>query len=84
MISKRHLLISLLLLFSILPLWAGCDTEISIPPQKGITLHGVIVDETNQPIEGVVVNDGLNFTQTDKRGMYFLKTDLSKSRFVSI
>lgn len=89
----RHLFISLLLLCSILPLWAGCDkgndpnssnTSISIPPQKGITLQGVVMDETNQPVEGVVVNDGTQFTQTDKKGMYFLKTDLSKSRFVSI
>ncbi|MDR1456288.1 MAG: calcineurin-like phosphoesterase family protein [Tannerella sp.] len=85
----------LLLLLSIFTLACGGKHErtdnryvkvatVRIPDRERFTVKGVVVDSKNNPIGSVVVNDGFNFTQTDNNGIYYLKTNLSESRFVSI
>lgn len=58
--------------------------QVAIPDQKGMTVKGCITDENAQPAKGVVVNDGKNFTTTDKNGYYYLPSDLSRQKFVRI
>ena len=45
---------------------------------------GRVVSSGGLPIEGVVVSDGLNCTQTDADGRYALTSDLALRRFVFI
>lgn len=45
---------------------------------------GRVVSSGGLPVEGVVVSDGLNCTQTDAEGRYALTSDLSQRRFVFI
>lgn len=48
------------------------------------TLSGRVVDQRGQPVEGVVVSDGVLTTRTDDAGRYALASDLSKRRFVQV
>lgn len=52
------------------------------PVKKEITVKGVVTDMEKQPIAGVVVTDGVNFTQTDEKGRYQLLSDPAQSKFV--
>lgn len=45
---------------------------------------GKVVDGNGQGVAGVVVNDGMSFTQTDAQGAWSLQTDTMRSKFVSI
>ena len=45
---------------------------------------GKVVDKAGKGIAGVVVNDGMSFTQTDAKGAWSLRTDTTRSKFVSI
>ena len=54
------------------------------PICKAETVSGKVVDTNNKPVSGVVVNDGVNFTVTDKNGEYSLPADAVICRFVSI
>lgn len=54
------------------------------PGDKGSTISGRIVNERSLPVEGVVVSDGLQTTTTDVNGDYWLASDLTKRRFVSV
>lgn len=47
-------------------------------------LSGFVVDEAGKGIEGVVVNNGVSFTKTDRRGAWALPTDTTASKFVAI
>lgn len=49
-----------------------------------VKVSGKVMDTKQRPVEGVVVNDGFNFTLTDKNGMYTLVVDDARSRYVSI
>lgn len=88
----KKILFFLLLLSSALTISASCgksqeqQMQIAsvVPDQKGATVKGIIVDTENHPVEGVVVNDGTNFTRTNNKGIYYLKSDLARSRFVSV
>src|SRR5665647_493255 len=59
-------------------------TTTKISDKTGMTVKGQIVDNNNQPIAGVVLNDGKNFTISDKNGVYYLPSDLTRSKYVSI
>ena len=59
-------------------------TQTKISDKTGMTVKGQIVDNNNQPIAGVVLNDGQNFTVSDKHGIYYLPSDLTHSKYVSI
>lgn len=66
---------------------AGTNSELSaahVPNKKGMYLKGRITDNEHNPVAGVVVNDGTNFTVTDKKGIYYLPSDLAKNKYVSI
>lgn len=52
------------------------------PVKKEIPVKGVVTDTQKQPIAGVVVTDGVNFTQTDEKGRYRLVSDPAQSKFV--
>ena len=41
-----------------------------------------MTDTQKQPVAGVVVTDGVNFTQTDDKGRYQLVSDPAQSKFV--
>ena len=60
----------------------GCQQ--SEAAQKQIGVKGVVVDQNGEPVRGVVVNDGTNFTQTDEKGAYYLPSDLARNKYVSI
>ena len=49
-----------------------------------ITVQGVVLDQDQRPIQGVVVSDGVLTTQTDQTGKYALSSDLSKRRFIQV
>ena len=45
---------------------------------------GKVTDKSGRGIAGVVVNNGMDFTKTDAKGMWALQTDTTQSKFVSI
>ena len=47
-------------------------------------VSGTVKDTSGRGIEGVVVNDGVSFTLTDKAGRWSLRTDTIASKFISI
>lgn len=47
-------------------------------------IGGRVLDSRQKPVPGVVVNDGVNFTVTDKNGAYTLPADGKLCRYVSI
>ena len=49
-----------------------------------ITIKGYVKDADGHGIKGVVVNNGTNFTTTDKNGAWTLPTDTLTSKFISI
>ena len=54
------------------------------PLKDGTNIFGRVVDVKGAPVEGVVVSDGEQSVKTDVNGDYFMKSNLSKSRFVMI
>ena len=55
------------------------------PAQNSLlTFSGKVTNQAGQGIAGVVVNDGVHFTQTNQQGMWTLATDTVVSKFVSI
>ncbi|MBP3481911.1 MAG: calcineurin-like phosphoesterase C-terminal domain-containing protein [Alistipes sp.] len=56
----------------------------NVPDKAGYCVKGVVFDEYYNPIEGVVVSDGLLTTKTDRNGWFWLDSDLSVRRFVSV
>ena len=57
--------LSLLLLLN---LFAAGGYVADQPVKKEIVVSGVVTDTQKQPVTGVVVTDGVNFTQTDDKG----------------
>lgn len=49
-----------------------------------VTVSGQVRDENGVGIKNVVVNDGVNFTVTDEKGIWTLPTDTIYSKFVSV
>lgn len=47
--------------------------EIGITPNKGTTLYGVVFNEKDSGIPGVIVSDGYSCVETDQRGVYQIK-----------
>ena len=47
-------------------------------------VSGTVKDTAGRGVEGVVVNDGVNFTQTDGAGRWTLRTDTVVSKYISI
>ena len=80
--KKYFLLFSL----AVLPIICHAQSLINgkVTDKSGMTVKGQIVDNNNQPVAGVVLNDGKNFTVSDKNGVYYLPSDLTRSKFVSI
>nr|WP_320039333.1 calcineurin-like phosphoesterase family protein [uncultured Bacteroides sp.] len=64
----------------------GSDSPMGddIADKAGMNVKGVVTDASDKPIEGVVVNDGSNFTLTNDKGVYYLPTNLQQSSFVTI
>lgn len=54
------------------------------PADKPIVLKGSVVDENGNGIAGVVVNNGREFCQTNRNGVWQLATDTTVSKFVAI
>src|SRR5690606_21659460 len=48
---------------------------------ESTTLYGLIVDEKEQPLKGVVVSDGFTSAKTDENGVYQLVRN-KKAKFV--
>lgn len=57
---------------------------LEVPDKAGYNVKGMVLDEYAQPIEGVVVSDGLHTTKTDSNGFFWLDSDLALRRFVSV
>ena len=43
---------------------------------QAATVRGTVSDTAGKPLQGVVVTDGYNFTQTNERGEYSLDSNL--------
>ncbi len=56
----------------------------AVPQNATFKFKGKVQDASGNGIEGVVVNNGYQFTQTDKSGEWSLVTDTTRSKFVSI
>lgn len=52
--------------------------------QQWQKISGRVLDSDNQPVAGVVVNNGIYFTQSDEQGRWTLSTDTALCKFVSI
>ena len=52
--------------------------------KETISISGTVVTDKGIGIQGVVVNDGVNFTTTDKNGRWIIETDTTTSKFISI
>lgn len=62
-----------------------CSNLIKVMAQESVfNFEGKVVDKAGKGIAGVVVNDGINFTQTNAQGAWSLKSDTTRSKFVSI
>jgi glycerophosphoryl diester phosphodiesterase len=59
-------------------------TSGAMAQQTVFQLKGNVKDEQGKPLAGVVVNDGVHFTQTDRKGGWVLTTDTTESKFVAI
>lgn len=46
---------------------------------QAATVRGTVSDTAGKPLQGVVVTDGYNFTQTNERGEYSLDSNLDKA-----
>lgn len=73
---KERLLLYLFLTLGLMSMKAGDTTS--------ITIKGYVKDADGHGIKGVVVNNGTNFTTTDKNGAWTLPTDTLTSKFISI
>nr|WP_289088411.1 calcineurin-like phosphoesterase family protein [uncultured Alistipes sp.] len=62
----------------------GSKDPFSIPDKEGCNVKGTVFDDYGTPLEGIVVSDGLQTTQTDRNGHFWLGSDLSKRRFVTV
>lgn len=51
---------------------------------NGDNVFGTVTSVDGNPIPGVVVSDGHRSVQTDSRGQYSMKSDLSECKFVTI
>ena len=49
-----------------------------------LRFNGKVTDQSGKGIPGVVVNDGVHFTKTDKLGAWALNSDTAISKFVAI
>ena len=54
------------------------------PLSNGATLFGRVTDTDGMPVVGAVISDGLQSVKTNSNGEYFMKSDMSKVRFVQI
>ncbi|MBR0394208.1 MAG: hypothetical protein IIX04_03790 [Alistipes sp.] len=59
------------------------ETEGEWGYEEGTTIAGY-VKSNGAPLKGVVVSDGLLCTQTNEKGFYSLKSDLSNAKFVMV
>lgn len=57
------------------------DSKLDEKENYGTSLWGMITDESNKPIEGVVVSNGFKVTKTDSKGIYQFERN-NKARFV--
>jgi hypothetical protein len=60
------------------------QSGVVVPDKEGMTVKGMVADEAGKPVAGVVVNDGFHFTTTDAGGVYYLPSDLIRSKYVSV
>lgn len=52
--------------------------------QRVFSVSGRVIDTSGEGVEGVVVNNGRQFTQTDQDGRWSLLTDTLVSKYISI
>lgn len=62
-----------------------CISFVGVIAQESVfNFEGRVIDKGGKGIAGVVVNDGISFTQTNAQGDWSLKSDTTRSKFVSI
>ncbi len=89
--TKRILLLSSTLIFSIILFFSNCQREIDVPVDTTgnnvvndnimvvASVRGTVVDENNQPVSGATVTAGVSTTTTDTYGIFkFKNINLSK------
>lgn len=68
----------------IICLAAIATTTVCTALAQRFTFSGTVSDTDGKPVQGVVVNNGTDFTQTDSRGRWTLSTDTNTCKFVQI
>ncbi len=58
--------------------------NVAEPLANGATIYGRITSTTGEPVQGVVVSDGINCVESDNEGKYALTSDMTKTKFVFI
>ena len=86
LISMSKLLLSTLTIMVLGPVctYAAAQYVNQSKAKVVFTFKGRVADVAGKGIAGVVVNDGHDFTTTDKKGNWKLVTDTTRSKFVSI
>ena len=55
-----------------------------ITPSEGVTVWGIVYADGTNTLQGVVVSDGLQCVQTDEKGYFEMKSDLARTRFITV
>lgn len=65
-------------------LFTLCFSVSAMAQETVFNFSGKVADASGRGIAGVVVNDGMSFTETDAQGEWALRSDTTRSKFVSI
>ena len=66
--------------FDFVPTGTVMDGSINPPA----TIKGFVYDSSRNPISGVVVSDGLNCVQTDRKGAFAIDSNVDSVKFVTV
>ena len=78
------LMLALLFAWACTPEKGGDNNGGSINPSEDVTVWGVVYADGTNTIQGAVVSDGLLCVQTDEKGYFEMKSDLSRTRFITV
>lgn len=78
------LILALMFILACTPEKGGNDNGGSIIPSEDVTVWGVVYADGTNTIQGVVVSDGLSCVLTDENGYFQMRSDLSRTRFITV
>ena len=78
------LILALLFMLACTPDKGGNNNGGAINPSEGVTVWGIVYADGTNTLQGVVVSDGLQCVQTDEKGYFEMKSDLARTRFITV